>query len=409
MKKIILFLFLFAYMMYADPCLAQSPAPAGLPPVMDAVAAHHPALRALREEARASLLENLSGSSTPAPELSYAYQWGSPSAIGKRTNIEVSQSFPFPTVYARRNRLLDAQGLALSWEYIEGRTRLLLEAEQLCIDLVHANAREALLRRQVEDARRLAQAYEAALGAGETDRPSANQARLYQVQAEQAWEALCLDRASLLRQLEARAGGPVQLADTLWPLPPLPLDFDTWYARVEASHPALQHAAAEVDARGGEVKLRRAEGLPRISAGYVREQVVGERFEGVQVGLSLPLWENKKRVKAAQSALRAAEYAQDQVRQAWRTAYQDLYARAQALDRMAGEGQAAAESCGNLELLDKALRAGQLSLADYLQGREAYYRALDLALENRRQRDRCLAALWAWSRYGTEASDAEIL
>ncbi|KAA6308963.1 hypothetical protein EZS27_039465 [termite gut metagenome] len=55
--------------------------------------------------------------------------------------------------------------------------------------------------------------------------------------------------------------------------------------------------------------MNQAMGLPSFLAGYMSEKVVGEHFQDITLGISIPLWENKNRVKQAKAASIAAQRA----------------------------------------------------------------------------------------------------
>lgn len=47
--------------------------------------------------------------------------------------------------------------------------------------------------------------------------------------------------------------------------------------------------------------------LPKFSAGYSLERTLGQKYQGISVGISIPLWENKNRVKQAKAGVVAAQ------------------------------------------------------------------------------------------------------
>ena len=55
-------------------------------------------------------------------------------------------------------------------------------------------------------------------------------------------------------------------------------------------------------------------GLPKFSVGYAGEFTPDEGWQGVKLGVSIPLWENRNRVKHARAEVAAAEQAMDDAR-----------------------------------------------------------------------------------------------
>ena len=105
------------------------------------------------------------------------------------------------------------------------------------------------------------------------------------------------------------------------------MDFSAWYAEAELHLPQLAQARQLSEVRGGELALAKASHLPTISATYINEcHTIGTRSQGVAVGVSIPLWANKNRVRSARTALEAAEAQQTDTELQLRSMYAQEYA-----------------------------------------------------------------------------------
>ncbi len=151
----------------------------------------------------------------------------------------------------------------------------------------------------------------------------------------------------------------------------------------------LQYLSTQVDIAERQIRLNRSMALPKISIGYMSERVVGERFQGVSAGISIPLWENRNRVKQARAETRAAETMVEDTRLQFYGRLENLYTRAAELNRNAAMYRASLAEYSNAGLLDKALAAGEISLLEYLLEAEYYYTAIENVLEA--ERDYALA------------------
>ncbi|MDR0725487.1 MAG: TolC family protein, partial [Prevotellaceae bacterium] len=67
------------------------------------------------------------------------------------------------------------------------------------------------------------------------------------------------------------------------------------------------------------------------------EKVVGEAYQGISVGISIPLWENKNKVKQAKAALKATETKQADSRLQFYEYLGNLYERTKSLQATADE------------------------------------------------------------------------
>ena len=151
------------------------------------------------------------------------------------------------------------------------------------------------------------------------------------------------------------------------------------------------------EAAKNELSLAKALHLPTLSATYIHERhTIGNRSQGVAIGMSLPLWENKNRVRSARSALQAAEAHESDTQLQLRSQLQADYVRVQGLQRTASRYQQALSEANNPELLARAMDEGYISVLEYLQGIELYYDYLDRSLSAARDYRRALAELEAW-------------
>jgi outer membrane protein TolC len=175
----------------------------------------------------------------------------------------------------------------------------------------------------------------------------------------------------------------------------LPGSFEEWYVRIEAASPVLQYASGQRDVSRQQVKLNEAMSLPKFSAGYTSEKVVGEWFQGVSVGVSIPLWENKNRVKQAKVQLKASEVALNDVKIRHYNNLQSLYRRASDLRQAASTYRSVLAACNSEPLLKKALNAGEISLLTYLQELEYYYDAVSNVLATEKDFELAMAELMA--------------
>jgi outer membrane protein TolC len=125
------------------------------------------------------------------------------------------------------------------------------------------------------------------------------------------------------------------------------------------------------------------------------EKVVGERFQGVTVGVSIPLWENRNRMKQAKAALRTAESVLEDNKLQFYHRLQNLFIKAKRLQQEAASYRQALSAYNNEAFLKKALESGEVSLLNYLLEITYYYDAMQKMLESERDLGFALAELSA--------------
>lgn len=387
MKKYII---LIAVLALTGPVAAQQPIDA----VLQQIERNNTTLEALRKQTEADKLQNKTGITLPDPEVSFDYLWGDPSAIGNRKDFGVSQSFDIATIAGSRRRVADAQNGLLDVEYRAGRMAVLLEAKQACIQLIYYNALKAELEQRLAHAQAVADFYDRQLADGNANRLEVNKARLSLSAAQGELRRNEVERTNLLSELQRLNGGePIAFDQAVYAQPVLPQDFEAWYDEAAAANPALAYARQNVELKRREMKLGKLSGLPQISAGYMSELVPESNFRGITLGLSVPLWSNRNRVKQAKAAVVAAELQQKDATVQFYERLRNQYDRTLGLQRTAGEYRKALAELDNTQLLRKALDAGEISLLDYIVELGLYYTTVDEALAAERDYELALTEL----------------
>lgn len=372
----------------------QMMAQGGYDEVLRQIEANNTTLAALRQQVEANKIGYRTGLMPANPEIEFNYLWGSPISIGNRQDVRITQSFDFPTAYSYRNKIAGLQNEGEEFAYKMERLSVLLSARENCVALVYYNALARAYAIRLQNAERIAETYRIKLEKGEENILEHNKAQLNlaSVQAEVA--QIEAERSFLLLELERLNGGiGVDFSVDAYQPSPLPAHFEDWYAEVQSQSPILQFVRSQIDIGQQQVKLSRALSLPRLSAGYMSEKVVGEHFQGITVGISVPLWENKNRVKEARALVRASEYVYEDAKIQFYNRLKSLHFKAFAMQQSAQKVRQSLSAHGNEPLLKKALDAGEISLLNYLLELEYYYDALNKALEAERDYEFALSEL----------------
>lgn len=205
-----------------------------------------------------------------------------------------------------------------------------------------------------------------------------------------------VERNALMSQLKRLNGGmDIIMDDYQFNQEQLSHNFDDWYQQAEQNNPILVYIKQEVLLSQKQVTLNKAKGLPTFSAGYMSEKVVGQRFQGLTLGISVPMWENKNRVKQAKAAVVAAQAREMDSKQQFYNLLQIQYNRALGLKNTAESYRKSLAMANSSELLKKALDAGEISLLNYMLELGLYYHMVNQTLEAERDYQKALAELSA--------------
>jgi outer membrane protein TolC len=352
------------------------------------------ALKALKEDIEAQKLENKTGIYLPNPEVEFNYLWGNPNNIGNRNDINVSQKLDFPTITGMKRRIADNRNALLELQYKSERLNVMLQARQYCIDVIYYNALKHELDSRLEHAEIIAGGYKNRLDNGDANILEYNKVQLNLATVKGEIANIETERSSILANLKRLNGGvALSVNDAVYPDVTLPDNFDEWFAISEQKNPVLEYVRQEVEIAKKQVALNRAMSLPDISAGFMREKVVGEAYQGISIGISIPLWENKNKVRQAKAAVKASETKAADSKLQFYEYLQGLYGRAKALQATAINYRQSLSSLNSTELLKKALDAGEISLLDYIVEIGLYYNTVNLRLETERELQKTFAEI----------------
>ena len=160
--------------------------------------------------------------------------------------------------------------------------------------------------------------------------------------------------------------------------------------------PMLAYVRSEIELSREQLSLTKSEGLPTFSVGYVNELMAGDNHHGVAVGLSIPLWSNSGKVKAAKAAVVAAQAQSDDAVAQFYGNVRSQYERTMSLRKTAREYASIVKKLSSTEYLTKALQAGQISIVDYINENKLYYEAIEKSLEAERDYRLALAELQSY-------------
>lgn len=316
-------------------------------------------LKAAADKTEAAKQEAMMETSLDDPEIGFDYLWGKPGMIGKRKDVNVNQTFDLATVFGYRKRLANSQKELLELELQQKRVETRLEAMDLLVQITYYNQALAIYDERLQQEKQLADSYEKRLAAGDANKLEANRARLSLADVEADAAKFHAERDILLLQLQTLCGG----ADVSYN----GTDYLALNIAPEVSLKALQEAqnTQQQLVAENELKTTKAQSMPSLSAGYMAELTDDEKWNGVTIGLSIPLWNNRHNLKRArlqvESARSEAVDAAYQLEQA--AAAQRL--RTERYHDIAQKMQQKLANASSTALLRKALDEGEISLVEY--------------------------------------------
>lgn len=347
--------------------------------ILNSVETNNTRLRALREANAARMAELKADNTIGETSVEYSpfYQKG----YGGMASSEliVQQEFDFPTLYGARSMAAAKQQRVVDTEYLLVRRDVMLEALNLCFDLATANENGRLIEQRLTSTNSLLEACNKRLEAGDATVIELNRIKM--------------DRMALLTEATQNAGEKERLQIALQGLGAKDVELhNLLHHDVESlsasgiigktQESAL--ATASLESAQQDVKVQQQGWLPKLSVGYRRNTEQESKLNGFLVGVSMPLFSNSQKVKAARLRRSQAEAELDDARNTQQNRELALRAEVANLQHQieAYDGELMQQS---LSVLMKAVEGGQMSVTDYYTEADRIHSAMQqyITIQNR--------------------------
>ena len=368
--------------------------------VLHQIEANNKELQANAQLISSQKLENKTENNLPDPTLSYAHLWDSKNSGETVGELVVSQSFDFPTLYVTRgkmNRLktgsLDAQSTAF-------RQQILLQAKEICLDIIMLQRQQALLDKRLKNAEDLSAMYAKRLSTGDANTLENNKINLelLNVRTESRMNLTALNNK--LKELTALNGNQPLGANvdalrlTEYPVAPLPKNFKQVCDELLAADASLQSLNGESAVARKQISASKQGLLPKLELGYRRNTESGHPLNGLVVGFSFPIFENRNKVKIAKAQAMNIDYQKESAAVLANSTLWQLYEEAQSLHASIEEYERTFQQQQDLSLLKQALIGGQISMIEYFVEVSVVYQSKTNLLQLENQYQKAMARMY---------------
>ena len=366
--------------------------------VLKSIETNNKSLQANTKMTDAQKLDAQTGKFLANPSVEWEQMWGNRNNPGSEYTLTVKQSLDFPTTYSNKNKLANLKANTIGFQSAAYRQQLLLNAKQTCIEIIYLRKQKSLLDERLANAETMFALYKKRFESGD-----ANQLELNKIQLEllNAQNQSRLNKAALTAAEEQlrnfNGGNPITFDATDYPTGEELINFDQLQAAFMEADPNLKSLTGDQEIANREVKLSRSLTLPKFDVGYKRNAASDHvASNGFMVGVSIPLFENTYTVQRAQAQAEFATASLEDNRLNLKTNLQQLYQQAEALQISRADYAKVLEQQRNIELLNKALNAGQLSVIDYFTELTTIYDSHQSYLDVEKEYHSILAQLYQY-------------
>jgi outer membrane protein, heavy metal efflux system len=370
-------------------------AQSGVDSVLRSVEANNKAIQSNKKYWEARRAEFKTGLTPYDPQVEYDYLLGSPVGAGNQRDFSVTQRLDFPTTYKRKRELSGRQIAQTELQQQTFRQDILLEAKLASLQMIYLNKKAAELNRRLQNTQQLLQDLGKKLDKGDVIILDVNKAKLQllNIQNEVAFNQNA-KQVIQTRLSELNGGITIDISDTSYPEMPFIPDFNTLDSMIEAKDPIIKVHQQEIEIQKKQIDLQRSLNLPKIETGYHSQGILGQSYRGLHAGITIPLWENKNKLRAAQANLDyAAANAETHVTQ-HRYENKGYYDLLEIRIKSMQEYKDLLSTLHNTELLNKALRLGQITVIQYFQDEAYYFSAYDRYVQMELEYQQAVARLY---------------
>ncbi|MGN0214862.1 MAG: TolC family protein [Muribaculaceae bacterium] len=367
--------------------------------VLNQIKSNNLQLKAASAQAAAETGMIKSSNNLDNPEVDGSYLFGK-GPLADKWEVGISQQVEWPGVYKARADVNKSLCQAVAHGYSQQQLAVINEAYSLCLDIIGLNRQTDFCKSVQNNLNQLFDTYNKALQHGEVSIIDVNKLKIERVLVQQKIDEAVSLRSVAVKQLEGlNAGLSISGIEELnsYPAQPL-LSLQTYIDVARNADPSLAEKNALLTANAKELNVAKAQSLPSFSLGYRHVNEMGDHFNGITMGVSLPVFANRGKKSAAKAQAFATEMAISEVDNALSSDIEANYRRANSLKAQIDVYESALNSVDNITVLDKALAGGQMSLLTYLQELRYFVEARGVLLDLERDFNKTLAELNKYSR-----------
>ena len=245
----------------------------------------------------------LKGASWNIPKTAIDGEFGQFNSYSKDNSFTLSQSFAFPTVYINQNKLAKANIKSSEWQLKASQLEIATGVKQVYWQLTYLYSKQNLLLYQDSLFSGFLRAAELRAKTGETNRLKMISARSQSLEVKNQLKQTIADVGIFRQKLQTLLNSGIALHPA-----------DTVLRRLESvsipvssaltANPSLGYMQQQVEISRFEKNLEQSRMMPDFNVGYFSQTIkgtqdvngvprtfgTGDRFNGVQAGIAIPLW-----------------------------------------------------------------------------------------------------------------------
>lgn len=369
MKKIINLLLLITF---AANAMSQT-----IDEVLNTIELNNNDIKAAKALYEAQTMEVKSQNMLGNTSVAYEKMLGTIKTPDQSDKITVTQELDFPSIYAVRSKVNSEKIKKYQYDYEETRRSVLLQAKELCLDLVMLDKQQKLINERLSNIIRIKTLYEKRYESGDVNKLEMNKIILQEMNEKSALAINTNERNRNLKELiKLNAGNEIELEPTEETSPVTLPDFTEYSNEATEADMRIKQSVGEYKIATGEYKIARNRWLPSLGISYIREIRPADTSNGFEIGVSVPLLNNIRKVKQSKAYKAYTMWQMEKVNTDIKTDINTNYDEARKIWETLNQYDINLVY-ENINLLNKSLGARQISMIEYFTEINSLYDTIE--------------------------------
>lgn len=233
------------------------------------------------------------------PFFSYGYLFGSPSVTGNQTELEISQSFKLPGYYIAKNAMQVANYEYKASIVEQNKREILYDFSITFFDLVYLIKHSTFLEELVRNSEELIGFLKLNYEKGEISKNVYDNAMINHIALKNEYNDTKSEIKSKKEEMKLMSEFDVESLNYEYPKNWILSNENELKSRIQENNLMLKSAKNLIAESEAKIKFEKINRLPSLMASYKSENILNQKLQGFQLGISIPLWENKNKVSSS--------------------------------------------------------------------------------------------------------------
>lgn len=333
---------------------------------------------AFNQFVEAKKLEFKTGLTIDNPTFEYDFMQGTPVNAGNQTDITAIQTFDFPTVYFKKKGISNLNIEKLDLLSKGFNQEILLEVKSQYLVAVYLNKQLQKLVERKKQADKLQLSIQKKMEMGSASILDLNKIKAYQIGVQQTLNNLKIEMNTVNNKLTELNGNiTFPITDSVFFRNDTIGELSEILSEATNGDYKLKSIQQDVIIGDKQVELSKAMSMPKLEVGYRHQAILGQNFNGFHTGISIPLFENKNKVKAAKAKTVYYQLLEESHQVKHHTELESKYEKVITLRNSLDEYEKLINTLNPATVLNKALELGEISLIEYFMELRYFQQTFD--------------------------------